>query len=135
MTIYREFTTATICGEEVKYLPPALVQMAPVLQWLTQGLGPTFLTKDQLDSMTSMQVFEECITYITELNSANVPEDDRNALWGAALVTSQASIDYLFPVIRTCFPEVKLETVTDEALNEMLSQFFKDYFASLQVKN
>lgn len=132
--LYREIGKATILGEELDYYKPALAQMCYILQWLTQGLAPTFMSKDQIDGMTSMQLFESCISYITDLNSSAVPEDERNALWGAALVTSQASIDYLFPVIKTCFPTVTLEIVTDEALNEILSVFFNDYFASLQTK-
>lgn len=132
--LYREIEKATILGEEVDYYPPALAQMSYILQWLVQGLGPTFLTKDQINSKTSMQIFEECISYITELNSAGISEDERNSLWGAALVTSQASIDYLFPVIKTCFPTIQFELLTDEALNEILARFFQDYFASLQSK-
>jgi hypothetical protein len=134
MSIYRKTEKISIQGSELDYVKPSLVQMPYVMQWMRVGLAPTFLTKEQLNSMTSMQVFEECISYVSDLNNSGISEDERNSIWGAALVTSGGTIDYLFPVIKTCFPEVELELVTDEALNEILTVFFSDYFASLQTK-
>lgn len=129
MSIYREIEKITIQGEELDYIKPGLAQMAGIMQWLAQGLAPTFLTKDQLDNLTSMQIFEECINYVSALNTNNVSEDEKNGLFGAALVTSKATIDYLYPAVKQCFPTVELERVTDTALNEILSVFLTDYFS------
>ena len=124
--IYKEETKVTIADTEVSYYPPSLAQMPYVMQWIVQGLAPTFLTKDQIDAMTSMQIFEEAIKYITELSA--VEDETKHSIWGAALVTSEASISYLFPVLRQCFPNVELELVRDDVLNELMSLFFTDYF-------
>lgn len=129
--LYKEIEKVTICEEEVDYIKPSLASMPYVTQWIINGFAPTFMSNDQMNDLTSMQIFEEAIRYVTEINNSGVSEDDKSSVWGAALITSDASIQYLFPAIEQCFPGIELSKVTDEALNELMSLFFTSYFELL----
>ena len=131
--LYRPVEKTVIAGQEVEFIKPGLVQIPQVTQFIVQGLAPTFLNKTQLAELTTMQIFEEAIKYVTEISTSELPEDEKSSVWGAALITSDASLNYLFPAMCSCFPSVELDKVTDEVLNELMTLFFTSYFELLQA--
>lgn len=129
MSIYREIQKTVIAGEEIDYIAPELPQIPWVTQWIVQGFAPTFMSQDKMQGMTSMEIFEEAIGYVSDINSGSVAEETRSSIWGSALITSDATIQYLFPALEQCFPGIELGRIKGDVLNEVMTLFFQDYFS------
>jgi hypothetical protein len=137
MSLYRETTKVTIQETETNYVKPALAQLPYFTQWLLEGLAPIVFSSNQVfategrgtiswQDLTLSQKIDKTIKYWAELTSSDMPEDQKNLIMGSALITTSATLDYLYPALSQCFPELEIELLTDDALNEAMTYFFQD---------
>jgi hypothetical protein len=129
--IYKQITEIELDnGYKIGYRKPGFAQLPYLIQWIVEGFAPSFLPRQKLDTMTTDEQFEESIKYLTGAYQ-NFTEEEQARLWGSAAYASKASIDYLFPVISQCFPEVNIYDLKDEVLDLCLSKMITDYFNSI----
>lgn len=86
----------------------------------------------QVKESSSSDKFEYVILRLNELVSSN--QYDFTELIGAAMVGSEASIKYLFPLFKRSFPTLDIFTIRDEVFNECLGRLVNDFFTALLEK-
>jgi hypothetical protein len=126
--LYRETTKVTINDVEVDYIKPGIANIPAVTRWIIEGFAPTFLSADDLSKMSATEQFDEAIRYAAEINNSEVSEDEKGRVWGTALMTSEATLRYLYPTLEACFPGLQISIIEDNALNEIIALFFEHYF-------
>lgn len=124
--LLKETESIEILGVRLQYSKPSLAQMPYFVQWVTKGFAPSVFAPEDLANLTSTQIFDEASKYIVTINETITDEQEKAKIMGAALLTSDASLQYLFPAIEQCFVGIKLSELKDEALNEIVSKFFND---------
>lgn len=127
--MYRNYKKVTIQGIELDYLAPGLSQMPFAMQWIIKGFAPTFMTALEIQGLNAREVFDASVKYVQDLQGDINAEEERASAWGNALLSSDATLDFLYPVLSQSFPTVDLVRINNEALNEILSIFFTDFFA------
>lgn len=134
--LYRETKTVKILDTEIEYCEPGLAQIPYFTQWLIEGLAPVVFSSNQIftdtgkpigwSDLTISQKIDKTIQYWANLTNSSIPEEQKNLVMGSALMTTSATLDYLFPALSQCFPKLEIENLKDDALNEIMTFFFQD---------
>lgn len=125
--LYKMLQPAKILGKNVRYSRPGLAQSGMFLNFIIESFSPVLFSPDELRAMNQDKVFEEVIKFIKEKTDSEDEESDR--IIGAAF-SSKAALEYLYPLIRQCFPDLNPFQITNEALLECFNKVFTDFFES-----
>lgn len=161
----KEIESLDFNGEKISYIKPGIAQTPFMLQWMIEGFLQSIPEEEKekefkydtnsssnpektiaylerllekeskpLESATTSEKFQyviEKINFISESEDYSFEE-----IIGAAMIGTEASIKYLYPVFKQCFPELNPYRIKDEVFNfcmgTMINQFFSDLVARIQ---
>lgn len=109
--------------------PEKTVQLLKEIKEELKKSNLPVIKAEDTEPKTSIEKLNHVITRIKELY--NSKEHDFNEIMGAAMIGSEASIKYLYPVFSQSFPDLSIFELRDDVFNFCMGTMLNDYFTEL----
>lgn len=123
-----------ILGKKVRYVPPSIAQVPYMMNFLIEAFADLLMSPEEMSQLNRNSLFLRVVDYVVETSNQIESDDTEKAaeaeqILGSAF-GSKAAIEYLFPVMRQCFPDIYLPNTTNEAFIACFNSLFSDMFVT-----
>lgn len=117
-SLYKEITKATLYSDvnrtnavEVQIYKPDVSDYSGVIDYITTGLKPIYVTKKDLQTLNNYEISRKCLEKLDQVFSGNDTEEYTNLLTNL-FVFNEKGIEYLKNIIQNVFFELDVNKIT-----------------------
>jgi hypothetical protein len=134
--LYKPVLPVSVLNKQVRYIPVSLPQAAYMINFLIDAFAPLIMSPDERNKFNTDELFTQVIKFVSEKTSkaSSTVEGEAQEAEGVigAAFSSKAAIQYLFPVIQQCFPDLNIYKVSNECFLECFNIIFSEMFSGLK---
>ena len=132
--LFKSTLPVEILGKQLRYYPVSLPQAAYMINFLIEAFAPLLMSQEERDKLNTEDLFAKVIDYVVQETNKAGSEDEEEQAEGQSVIgaafASKAAIQYLFPVMQQCFPDLNIYRITNvcflKCFNIIFSEMFKD---------
>lgn len=131
--LYRPERIVGLLGKKVRFIAPAQVQRALIVQFLLLALQDLVSTTRERQEMTKDELFERCMKrlQVTTITNPTPQQQQQSLQVTAALFANAGANQYFLDVLSQSFPDLERpELLTDDALTEAGMILFNAFLES-----
>jgi hypothetical protein len=132
--LHRIIQPVEILEKKVRYIKPALPQVSFIISFIIDGFKDLLFSPEELATKNRNEVFTSVLEFVSSttanLDTTNPesPELQKAQETLSAAFSSEAAIRYLLPVMKICFPDLKIAYLTNDAFVQCFNRLFEDTF-------
>lgn len=132
--LFKVHLPVEIYGKQVRYMPVSLPQAAYMVNFLIEAFTPLIMSVEEREKLNNDEIFAKVITFVTEETNRAGSEDPIERERGQSVIgaafASKAALQFLFPVMQQCFPDLNVYKITNECFLECFNTIFSEMFSN-----
>ena len=121
-----------ILTKTVRYLPPSISQVPYMINFMIEAFADLMISREEMNKLDRNELFLRVVNFVVETTQEINGDDAKAAEEGEQILGSafgsRAAIDYLFPVMQQCFPDLHIHRITNECFLACFNTLFSDMF-------